>query len=122
MPSKPILPADDFLSHVLRNCVDASRATGFPWPIPAGIKCKTGKFALARTTFLQVLEPDGITEAHEAGANFAGEQHSSRMPQKGDLSRAVPTNMNDFDAASDGQNLPCGQGLVDDDRSRTVSE
>ena len=63
----------------------------------------TGKFALARTTFLQILEADGISEAHEVHAHIAREQHSSRTPQQRDVSRAMPRSMNNFDAASDGQ-------------------
>ena len=44
------------------------------------VERKTGNFALARTTFLQTLEADGITEAHEVRAHIAREQHSSRAP------------------------------------------
>jgi len=36
---------------------------------PDSIEGKTGNFALARTTFLQTLKPDGITEAHDVHAH-----------------------------------------------------
>ena len=46
-----------------------------------GIERKTGNLSLARTTFLQTLEADGITEAHDVHAHVAHEQDSSRTPQ-----------------------------------------
>jgi len=52
---------------------------------PGSIEGKTGEFALARTTLVQILEADGVTEAHEVHAHIAGEQHSSRTPQQRDL-------------------------------------
>ena len=57
---------------------------------PGSIERKTGKFALARTTFRQTLEADGITEAHDVHAHIAREQHSSRTPQQRDLSAQCP--------------------------------
>src|SRR5215475_7820419 len=84
------------------------------------VERKTGNFALARTTFLQTLEADGITEAHEVRAHIAREQHSSRMPQQRDLSRAMPRSMNDFDPASDEQYFPSGQRLVDGNRLQSL--
>src|SRR5262249_2110681 len=65
---------------------------------PGSIERKTGKLALARTTFLQIFEADGIAEAHEVRAHIARKQHPSPMQQKRDLSRAMPGSMNDFDA------------------------
>jgi len=47
---------------------------------PGSIEGKPGKFALARTAFLQTFEANGITEAHEIRARIAREQHSSRTP------------------------------------------
>ena len=38
---------------------------------PGSIERKTGNFALARTTFLETFEPDGITEAHDIQAHVA---------------------------------------------------
>jgi hypothetical protein len=70
---------------------------------PGSIERKTGKFALALATFLQILEADGITEAHKVRAYIAREQHSSRTPQQRDLPRAMPGSMNDFESASDRQ-------------------
>ena len=69
---------------------------------PGGIEGKTGKFALARTTFIQILEADGISETHEVHAHIAREQHPSRTPQQRDLSCAMPRSVNNFEAARDG--------------------
>jgi hypothetical protein len=66
-----------------------------------------------RTTFLQTLEANGITEAHGVRAHIAREQHTSRTPQQRDVSRAMPRGMNNFDAAGDGQYFPITQRLVD---------
>jgi hypothetical protein len=79
---------------------------------PSGVECKTGKFALARATCLQILEADGITEAHQVRAHIAGEQHPSWTPQQRDVSLAMPRGMNNFDAASDGQYFSITQRLV----------
>ena len=79
---------------------------------PSGIEGKTGKFALARTTLIQALEADGITEAHEVRAHIACEQHASRTPQQCDLSRAMPRSMNDLEAASNGKYFPICQRLI----------
>ena len=48
---------------------------------PGSVECKIGKFALARTTVVQILEADGVTKAHEIHVHVAREQHSSRTPQ-----------------------------------------
>jgi hypothetical protein len=48
---------------------------------PGSIEGKTGNFPLARTTFLQTLEANGITKAHDVHAHITREQHSSRTPQ-----------------------------------------
>jgi hypothetical protein len=58
---------------------------------PGTIVRKTRDFALAGTTFLQIFEADGITEAHEVRAHIAREQHSSWTPQQRNLSRAMPS-------------------------------
>jgi hypothetical protein len=87
---------------------------------PGGIERKTGKLALARTTFLQILEADGITEAHEVHVHIARKQHSPRTPQQRHMSRAVPGGVNYFDAAGDGQYFPIGQRLVDGDRLQSL--
>ena len=63
---------------------------------------------LACTAFLQTLETDGITKAHDVHANVAREQHSSRTPQQRDLSGAMTRSMNNFNAPSDGQYFPWG--------------
>src|SRR6516162_2406547 len=69
---------------------------------------------------LQILEADGITEAHEVRAHIARKQHASRMPQQHDLSRAMPRSMDDFDTASDGQYFPISQRLVDGNRLQSL--
>jgi hypothetical protein len=79
----------------------------------SSIERKTGKLALTRTTLIQVLEADWITEAHEVRAHIAREQHASRSPQQRNVSRAMPRGMNNFDAAGDGQYFPVSQGLID---------
>ena len=83
---------------------------------PGGIEGKAGKFALAHTTFLQVFEANGITEAYDVRAHISGEQHSSRTPQQRDLSGAMPGDMNYFEAACDRQYFSWGQRLVDGNR------
>ena len=87
---------------------------------PGSIEGKTGKFALARATFIQILEADGIGEAHQVHAHIAREQHASRTPQQRNLSRTVSRNMNDFDAAGDGQYFLRGQRLVDSYRLQSL--
>ena len=79
---------------------------------PGGIERETGKLALARTPFLQTLEADGIAKTHEVRAYIAREQHSSRTPQQGDVSRAMPRSMDNLDAARDRQYFTSGQRLV----------
>src|ERR1700756_5238707 len=76
---------------------------------PGSIEWKIGKFALAHPTFLQVLEANGITEAHDVRAHISGEQHSSRAPQQRDLPGAMPGDMNYFEATCDGEYFPWGQ-------------
>src|SRR6202008_149367 len=80
---------------------------------PGSIKWKTGKFALTRTTIIQILKADGIAKAHDVHACIAREQHSSRTPQQRDLSCAMARRMNNLEASGDGQYFPRGQGLVD---------
>ena len=63
---------------------------------------------MARATFIQILEADGIGEAHQVHAHIAREQHASRTPQQRDLSVTMPRNMDDFDAAGDGLVFPQG--------------
>jgi hypothetical protein len=63
---------------------------------------------------------DRITEAHKVRARIARKQHSSRMPQKRDLSGAMPRSMNNFDTAGDGHYVPSGQWLVDGDRLQSL--
>ncbi len=75
---------------------------------PGRIECKTGNLSLAYTAFLQALEADGITKAHDVHAHVAREQHSSRTPQQRDLSGAMARSMDNFDAASNGQYFPWG--------------
>jgi hypothetical protein len=77
---------------------------------PGSIESKTGKFALASTAFIQILEAAGISKAHEVHAHIAREQHASRTPQQRDLSRTVSRNMDEFDAAGDGQYSPSVKG------------
>jgi hypothetical protein len=88
---------------------------------PGCIEGKTGKFSLARTTFLQTLEADGITEAHDVHAYVTREQHSSWTPQQRDLSRAMSRSMNHFEAASDGKYFASSQGLVDGNRLQSLT-
>src|SRR5215469_11755081 len=87
---------------------------------PGSIEGKTGKFALAHTTFLQVLEANGITETHDVCAHVSREQHSSRTPQQRNLSGAMPGNMNYFEATRDGQYFPRVQSLVDGNRIQSL--
>ena len=75
---------------------------------PGRIECKTGNLSLACTAFLQTLEADGITQAHDIHAHVAHEQHSSLTPKQRDLSGAMARSMNNFDAASNGQYFPRG--------------
>src|SRR5215469_17282878 len=87
---------------------------------PGSIEGETGKFALAHTTFLQVLEANGIAEAHDVRAHISREQHSSRTPQQRDLSGAMPGDMNYFEASRDRQYIPRGQRLVDGNRVQAL--
>src|SRR5579872_2098603 len=87
---------------------------------PGSIEGKTDKFPLARTTFLQTLEADGVTEAHDVHAHIARKQHLSRPPQQRDLSRAMSGTMNNLDAAGDGQCFPGDQSLVDGHRLQAL--
>src|SRR5215469_14234480 len=87
---------------------------------PGSIEGKTGKFALALTTFLQILEANGITKAHDVRAHISREQHSSRTPQQRDLSGAMPGDMNYLEAACDRQGFPWGQRLVDGNRVHSL--
>ena len=75
---------------------------------PGRIECKTGNLSLACTAFLQTLEADGITKAHDVHAHVAREQYSSRTPQQCDLSSAMTRSVNYFDATSNGQYFPRG--------------
>ena len=79
---------------------------------PGSIEWKIGKFALAHPTFLQVLEANGITEAHDVRAHISCEQHSFRTPQQRDLSGAMPGDMNYVEATRDLQCFPWDQRLV----------
>jgi hypothetical protein len=66
----------------------------------------------ARTTFLQILEAGGITEAHKVRTHTAHERHSSRTrEQQRNLSPATPKSMDVFGAADDAQCVRRGQGL-----------
>ena len=68
---------------------------------PGSIAGKTGKFALARATFLKVLEAERIAEAHDVRGYITCKQHPSALPHQRDLPRAMPGEMNHFEAARD---------------------